>query len=409
MDAAWQRGLEVLNPDKVVLEHGLELHQKLAVCENYGFMPKVIAPHVAEAVNELQDRGASQTDWKRKTWVHRVTSATLDENAAAEYIEAMNRAGVCGMIQNISDVGESLQDALTLMAGYRHICNVFKNRMFQATCAEDLEQAKATGRTGVIFSLTGLPIEGTGSIIDLEGLLDWVDVWYQLGVRFMHLGYNRKNYFADGCTETNDGGLSDLGRDLIARMNRAGIIVDVPHSSRKSTFDAVAASSRPVVATHVGCAAIHDHPRGKTDAEIKAIADSGGYVGIVGVPMILGPDADLNLLLRHVEHVINLVGADHVAVGTDLGYDGAWPEDLCGYPTSGNAPIDRGGWKPEHRLHAKSLEHVSGSLAWTNSPLITVGLVKMGLSETDIEKVLGGNLRRVLRACRPENEVRFIF
>ena len=405
MDGAWQRGLDVLNPSPTELERGLELHRELPVCENYGFLPKTHPPHITEPVNELQDRGASQSDWKRKTWAHRVTSATLDENAAQEYLEAMNRAGVCGLIQNISDVGESLVDAVTLMASYRHICNVFKDRVFQATCAEDLLQAKATGRTGVLFSLTGLPVEGTGGIIDLEGLLDWVDIWYQLGVRFMHMGYNRRNYFADGCTEINDGGLSDLGGELIRRMNRAGIIVDVPHSSRKTTFDAVEVSSRPVVATHIGCAAIHEHPRCKTDAELKAIADSGGYIGIVAHPMILGPNADLNLLLRHVEHAVNVIGADHVSVGTDLGYDGEWLKATRSYPVSGDLLIDRGGWKPEHRLHSNGFECTQGSLAWTNWPLITVGLVKMGLSESDIEKILGGNLRRVLQACRPENEV----
>lgn len=112
----------------------------------------------------------------------------------------MNRAGVCGMIQPVNDIGESLSGAVALMASYHHICNVFKERVFQATCAEDLETAHTTGRTGVLFSLTGLPIAGAGCMDDLEGI----------------------------CTETNDGGVSDLGRELVRRMNRTGIVIDLP-------------------------------------------------------------------------------------------------------------------------------------------------------------------------------------
>lgn len=400
---AWQRGLEVLKPTDLELERGLALHRELGGCDGYGFLPRVFTPALRDLLHGFQDRGMGIVEYKRKQWIYRITASTREEAAQAEFRAALDHAGLCGVVQTINDVGETLEDAVGLMTAYRHLCNTYKDRIFQATCADDFEIAKATGRTGVMFSLTGLPTAGAGSMADPEGLLDWLDVWYHAGVRFMHLGYNRRNYFADGCTETSDGGLSDFGRDLVARMNTTGIIVDVPHSSPKSTLDAVAISAKPVIATHTGCAAIHAHPRCKSDAELKAIADSGGYIGIFSIPELLGPDADLNLMLHHLRHAIKTVGAEHVTIGTDLAHQGPWPTDLRGHPAGANHRQKVGAWKSEPPKQV-NLDHLGGSLTWTNWPLITVGLMRLGVREEEIAKILSGNLRRVLRACRPEQE-----
>jgi membrane dipeptidase len=405
IDNDWQCGLEILKPSQSELDKGLMLHRELAVCENYGFLPKVYTSRLGEKIGELQARGMGWPQWKRKSRAQRVTAATRDAQGCADFFEVLKRSGICSMIQSVNYMGESLDDAIVVMASYRHLCNVFKDRVFQATCAEDIDRAKATGSTGLFFSLTGLPFGGAGSMADLDGLLDWVDVWYHMGIRFMHLGYNRRNQFADGCLEVRDGGLSDLGREYVKRMNKVGIVVDAPHSSPNSVFDAAAVTSRPILASHIGCSSIFDHPRCKSDAEIKAIADTGGYVGIVSMPGFLGPDADLNLLLRHIEHAVKVVGADHVAIGTDLGYGQSWPKEMP--PNPDRSKVSPLGKNPRpSAVPIRNSDPVrKASLAWTNWPLITVGLVRMGLSDDDIAKLLGGNLRRVLRACRPDDEL----
>lgn len=403
---AWQKGLQILQPSESQLQHGLELHDQLGVCDAYGFLPRVFNEKFCESSNKLLERGVSKTEWRRKYWSGLAAAPGSDPQVAQESLEALRKARLRAIVQPVNDVGESLEDAIELIAAFRHQCNVLKEHLFQVTCAEDLEDTGYQGKTGLLFSLTGLPVFGAGSMADPDGLLDWVDVWYRFGVRFMHLGYNRRNYFADGCTEKDDGGISDLGRELIVRLNRTGIVVDVPHSSPQTLMQAVAYANRPLVASHTGCRAVHDYPRCKSDQELKAIASTGGYVGIFSIPTLLGPSADINLMLRHVQHAIEVIGTDHVVIGTDGSYvSSSGMESLRVHP--GQELVDRAGWRAGDKLHA-SREHLDGSLAWTNWPLFTVGLVKMGLSDEDIGKILGGNLRRVLRACQPEAEKRVL-
>lgn len=393
MDLLWQRGLDVLRPSEKDLQRGLELHRTLPVCEGYGFLPGMPTPSAAEMANALLDRGVSVADWKQRCWTYNVTAPARDSRVVEEYFAALKRSGIRGMVQNVSDIGESLEYALMNIAAHRHLLNSFKKELYQATSAEDLLDFPES--IGVYFSLTGLPVAGAGSMADPDAMLDWLDIWYHMGVRFMHLSYNRRNYFADGCTALSDGGLSDLGVELIARLNKTGIIVDVPHSSSKSTMAATKVSTKPVIATHTGSRAIHDHPRCKTDEEMKAIAGTGGYVGILGHPMLLGPNANLNLMMQHVQHAVKTVGAEHVAIGTDYGYRRQPQEGLKTPPGLAEYNQAVSGFRPEHLIH-DSDEHMQGSLAWTNWPLFTVGLVQSGFTDKEIESILGGNLRRVL-------------
>lgn len=402
MDEAWQRGLNVLNASQREVERGCRLHQELEVCDTYGFLPRTPASRLPDTLEEIGSSGKGLLCAKRKSWQTRITASTWDDEARGEFLAALDRANLCGMVQPVNDIGEAMEDAIELIAAHRHLCHEFSSRIFQATTAEDLIAARKNNRTGIIFSLTGLPVFGAGSMADPDGIFDWIDTWYLLGVRFMHVGYNRRNYFADGCMEETDGGLSDLGRELVSRLNRSGILVDLPHSSPKTTFDAVAQSSRPVVATHAGCREIHDHPRCKSDRELKAIADTDGLVGIFALPEFLGPEADLNLLLQHIAHAVELLGARHVSIGTDLSYGRPVAETLRTQPQFAAFLRKASGFKPEHVQH-ESHEHRGGSLTWTNWPLFTVGLLRLGLSETDIAQILGGNLRRILSAARPQH------
>lgn len=396
-DQLWQAGINALEPTAAELERGLELHRTLDVCDGYGFLPRVFTDAFRKRNEQLLDRGIGKSDWTRMYWAELIAAPGYEEAGAEEFLGALQQAGLKGLVQPINDIGESLEDAMTLMASYRYLCNRFGGHLFQATRAEELTAAEGGGRLGVVFSLTGLPIFGAGSMADPDRLMDWVEIWHRMGVRFMHMSYNRRNYFADGCTETADGGLSDLGKTLVERMNAVGVIPDISHSGARATAETLKASTAPVVATHVGCAAVYEHPRCKTDRELYALADTGGYAGIFAVPFFLGERSDLRGMLEHVRHAVKVVGAEHVTIGTDNSY--LSPEEqrqIRPYP--GRVRINRSGWKPEHQAHS-SVEHLCGSLAWTNWPLLTVGLVQLGLSDTEIMQILGGNLRRVLKTA----------
>jgi len=161
-----------------------------------------------------------------------------------------------------------------------------------------------------------------------------------------------------------------------------------------------------MMASHTGARAVFDHMRCKSDEEIKAIADTDGLVGVYVLPNMLGPGATINTMLDHVQHIVKVAGADHAAIGTDTNYSAGWPAGLTGYA---NARFDGrwwGGWNAENHPLPPSDEASAGSLAWTNWPLYTVGLVCRGFSESEIEGILGGNFLRVLEANRPAEEVR---
>jgi membrane dipeptidase len=188
-------------------------------------------------------------------------------------------------------------------------------------------------------------------------------------------------------------------------MNRVGVIVDVAHSGWRTSLEAAQVSERPMVASHSVCCALNVHHRGKPDEVIRAIADSGGYIGICCVPAFLGGSGDINALLDHIDHVAKTFGVDHVAIGTDVAYSSSRSGEE--YAKILPRRRTRAGW--EHFWPADDplydpqwqQEHQRLSLAWTNWPLFTVGLVQRGYSDDDIQKILGGNVLRVARAVWP--------
>jgi membrane dipeptidase len=177
-------------------------------------------------------------------------------------------------------------------------------------------------------------------------------------------------------------------------MNRVGVLVDVAHSGWRTSLEAAKTSRLPVVASHSGCAAVHHHIRCKPDDVIRAIVDTGGLVGICCIPSFLG--GGITALLDHIDYMVRTFGIDHVAIGTDVAYAAPpAPNPAQSPPRSRRSrsrfealwPSGSLGSMPEQQL----------TLAWTNWPLFTVGLVQRGYRDADIEKVLGRNMLRVTR------------
>jgi membrane dipeptidase len=226
--------------------------------------------------------------------------------------------------------------------------------------------------------------------------LRYLRVFFQLGIRMMHLTYQRRNTIGDGSAEPANAGLSDFGRAVIAEMNRLGIIVDVAHSGWRTSLEAAQASKKPMVASHTTCAAVHKHIRSKPDEVGRAIAKSGGLIGICCIPQFLGGKGDISAFLDHIEYAARHFGIDHVAIGTDISYtsQNAQAEDKK-VPAR---PKSRTRWEALWPAETfVSTPAARDSLAWTNWPLFTVGLVQRGFSDDDIQKILGGNMLRVAR------------
>lgn len=403
MRAAWQQGLEVLGASDEQLERGLALHAELLLCDTFGFLPSVFGADFAQQYNALKDAhiGAQQLQWE--IGMIRAVAATYDEGAADEFLMALQATGLKAMVQTVAE-GKDREQDIKRMAASRQCLRVFRKYLVQAGSVEEIQEANEAGRIAVIWSCNGPPV--VGRLEDRAEELSWVETWYNLGIRLMHLTYNRRNFIGDGCAEPANGGLSELGRDLIAEMNRVGIIVDTPHSGIRTTLDAAETSTKPIMASHSGARAVFDHMRCKTDEEIRAIAATGGVIGVYALPSMLGPDATLQTMLDHICYIAELVGPDHVAIGTDTTYSATWPQGISGYTGARYSSSWWGNWNERnHPLSGKS-GPLSDSLAWTNWPLYTVGLVTRGFSEEEIAKILSGNFLRVLQANRPDREVR---
>lgn len=234
--------------------------------------------------------------------------------------------------------------------------------------------------------------------------LRYIHIFHELGVKMMHLTYNRRNPLGDGAGEPHDGGLSDFGRIAVEEMNRLGVIVDVSHSGWKTAEDGAKASSRPMVASHTVCNGVHEHFRGKPNSAIKAICDTDGLVGICCISRFLGGKGDITAFLDHLDYLIKKFGPNYAAIGTDISYNSRASRannaklqkrrDGSSIFSGGNSTWEHL-WPKDDFITTPQMEQ---SIAWTNWPLFTLGMIQRGHSDETIRKVLGGNMLRVLRA-----------
>ncbi|MGH8177778.1 MAG: dipeptidase [Steroidobacter sp.] len=254
--------------------------------------------------------------------------------------------------------------------------------------ASDITAARKANRTGLVYGFQ----DGVAFETDLSRL----DDLHRLGLRVVQPTYNRRNLLGDGCLEPANAGLSLMGVEAIERMNGLGILVDLSHCGRQTAADAMRVSKAPVAFTHTGCAALADHPRNRTDAELRAVADKGGVSGIYFMPYLSGgrqpTAADV---LRHLEHMIKVAGEDHVSIGADGAisaevldqtYKDAFARSIRERRAAGiGAPQET----EEGYLFASDL----------NTPrrfeTLAAMLADRGHSATRIEKILGRNLLRV--------------
>ena len=229
--------------------------------------------------------------------------------------------------------------------------------------------------------------------------------FYDLGLRRIQLAYNRRTMFADGSTERVDAGLSYYGVELIERMNELGMLVDCAHVGVKSSIDAVEVSRAPITYSHTGCRAVYDHPRSKTDEALKVLAEKGGVAGIYNLPSFISPEpakANLDTVLDHIEHAVNVMGVDHVGIGSDQGI-----RDRSRFPSENFFFLDRATkYQPvrqaEYSHYSNEVNLVPPrymtELAHTDYMLMTTrGLLNRGYSKNEVTKIMGENFLRLIK------------
>jgi membrane dipeptidase len=401
---ARDHALEQMKPSQRDLEHGLELHRESFVGEAYGFSPG--GGIDSSGVKALVDAGASDLEIQDYIEELAMTRWVLESSYRDEALMAWEAAGVDFIFQNAGEECQSIPQILKRLARFNFATDIISPKVQRVVSPEDISTAKKENRRCISMSTNGVPIPEKW--VTLEEELSFVRIFFQLGVRMMHLTYNRRNMIGDGCMEEANAGLSDFGRAVISEMNRVGVLVDVAHSGLQTSFEAAKASNKPIVASHTSCDALFSHRRTKTDEVMKAIVETGGYIGIYAVPSFLGGTKDINAMLNHIDYVAKKFGPEHVAIGTDIVYSSDSTRKERG-KLGTIKPKSRPRWEnfwPKGSINMPLSDLDNLSLSWTNWPLFTVGLVQRGYSDADIQKIIGGNILRVISAVWPYSSAR---
>lgn len=390
MKEAYHTALNILKPGKKQLEHGLELHRNSVVIDCYGFMPRaaVDGQRITAAIEsqasplEIQDM---QEDMSMSRFVHH-------DREREEFMNAWKASGVTCVIQNAGEEGNQVSQLLKRLSRFTYSTDMLRDFVGKAVVPDDIVKAKYENRHVLYFTGNGVPMPQDW--VSVEEELRYIRVFFQLGIRMMHLTYNRRNMIGDGCGEKTDGGLSDFGRAVVKEMNRVGVIVDIAHSGWQTSLEAAQLSERPMVASHTTAASLHHHIRAKPDHVIRAIVDTGGYVGICCIPRFLGATGDIAALMNHIDYVAKKFGTDHVAIGTDVAYTSQYAAEENKKIISYRRPRTRWEalWPPDDFVETAQMRQ---SMEWTNWPLFTVAMVQKGYSDEDIQKILSGNVLRV--------------
>lgn len=313
-------------------------------------------------------------------------------NWSREIFEQMREGGVDAVHATLV-YHETLRETLTRIGEWNRRFEVHGDLIMPVHVPNDILRAQELGKVGIFF--------GAQNCSPIEDDIDMVAVLRQLGLLIMQLTYNNQSLLACGCYESEDSGITRFGRQVIREMNRVGMVIDMSHSGERSTLDAIELSERPVIISHANPSFFHAAKRNKSDKVLKAIANNDGLLGFSAYPFHLknGPDCTLQDYCDMIARTVDLMGIEHVGLGTDL---------CQNQPTSVLEWMRNGRWSKEMD-YGEGSAHNAGwpsPLAWLRDsrdfPNLIEGLRAKGFDEQEIARVMGGNWVALLeRTTKP--------
>lgn len=298
-----------------------------------------------------------------------------DDESFLPQLARYKAAGVDVVALNIGYGEQGVEDHIRMIAHFRRWLALRGADYMLATSTDDIERARQSGKLAVIFD-----IEGMNAVADQPSL---VQLYYDLGVRWMLIAYNRNNRAGGGCQDA-DGGLTTFGRTILDEMARVGMVACCSHTGHRTAMDVMNYSARPVIFSHSNARAVHDHPRNVPDDLLKACAGTGGVVGLNGFGIFIGGEGDLvDGMVRHIDHVVQLIGIDHVGLGLDYVFDGSELDDAFADPKM----------FPPELGYRTGIQMVAPEAIET----IVERLTRLGYSGDDLRAILGGNLLRIAK------------
>lgn len=309
-----------------------------------------------------------------------VIDGLIIANWRRELFEDMRRGGLTAANCTVS-VWEGFQATVNNIAAFNRHYQEHADLIRPVRTTADILAAKEEGRTGIIL--------GFQNAHAFEDQLGYVEIFKQLGVGIVQMAYNTQNLVGTGCYE-RDGGLSGFGREVVAEMNRVGMMCDLSHVGAKTSEEVILESKKPVCYSHCLPAGLKDHPRNKSDQELRFIAEHGGFVGVTMFAPFLkkGIESTVDDYVEAIGYVLDLVGEDAIGIGTDFtqGHDQDFFE-----------------WLTHDKGYARRLTRFGeiinpeGIRTIGEFPNLTEALLRNGYSPRLIEKIMGGNWVRVLK------------
>lgn len=295
--------------------------------------------------------------------------------------EDMRKGGITAANCTCS-VWHDFRATMANLAQWKHWFREHDELIVQVRTVDDIRAAKASNRVGIILGWQNT----SGIDDDLNNLI----LFHDLGVRVMQLTYNSQNLVGSGCWESRDGGLSDFGRDVVDEMNRLGILVDLSHVGPRTSDDAIKHSKVPVAYTHC-CPMLKDHPRNKTDEQLKTIADAGGFIGYASYTPFMpkGEDSTLDDCVAGMDYMINIAGEENVGIGTDWVQD----QDVAFFRYLSS---DKGKGRATATPHKSVPAMPKGLETLGDFGNFVPAMQRAGWSEQKIRRVLGENWQRFL-------------
>lgn len=317
-------------------------------------------------------------------WLDRPLTPAMIANAKASGITAVNST-----VSALTEPALIFEKTVANIAAWEYELQRSPDAFLRIGSVADIRRTKREGKVGIIIGF-----QDTTPIADKP---ERMTLFHRLGLRIVQLTYNGPNLVGDGCLVPTDGGLKPFGRDLVARMNELGILVDISHTGWETSRQAIEASRVPVAVTHSGAAALVNVPRNKPDALLKRLAEKGGVVGIYMMPFLREQGQPMLAdFVRHVTHCINVCGEDHVGIGSDNSIS---PLELTPAFRKTHADFVQARRKAGISAPGED-ENVFNYVPDLNTPRrmerVADALAQAGHSSTRVEKILGANWMRLL-------------
>ena len=243
-----------------------------------------------------------------------IIDALQYSNWSEKIFRQMNEGGVSAVHVTIC-YHEDFQEMVENIIAWNRRFEQYSELIFHGLGVDDVRKAHSEGRTAIFF--------GFQNCSPIEDNIGLVEICHQLGARFMQLSYNNQSLLATGCYEEDDPGITRMGRQVIREMNRVGLVVDMSHSARRSTLEAIEISERPIAITHANPSFWFTALRNKSDDVLKALAESGGMLGFSMYPHHLKGKSDCLLedFCSMIARTAEMIGVEHIGFGSDLCQD----------------------------------------------------------------------------------------